>query len=76
MIDEEPGSQSSQPKSSKRAFPPLYKSAGDASVDRLAFVHILERLKVRTYLILLHLLSGFHLFFDRRKNALDGSIIM
>lgn len=31
---------------SGRTFPPLYSSAGDASMDRLAFFHILERLKV------------------------------
>lgn len=30
----------------RRTFPPLYVSAGDASADRLAFFHILERLKV------------------------------
>ncbi|KAF8269666.1 hypothetical protein EI94DRAFT_1724681, partial [Lactarius quietus] len=29
----------------KRHFPPLYKSSGDSSSDRLAFFHILERLK-------------------------------
>ncbi len=32
----------------KRHFPPLYKSSGDSSSDRLAFFHILERLKVST----------------------------
>ena len=31
---------------SKRTFPPLYVSQGDEAEDRLAFVHILERLKV------------------------------
>ncbi|TDL23743.1 HD domain-containing protein [Rickenella mellea] len=31
----------------KRVFPPLYKSRGDASVDRLAFFHVLERLKTQ-----------------------------
>ncbi|KAG1817087.1 uncharacterized protein BJ212DRAFT_1446699 [Suillus subaureus] len=29
----------------KRVFPPLYVSTGDASIDRLAFFHVLERLK-------------------------------
>jgi putative hydrolase of HD superfamily len=29
-----------------RVFPPLYKSSGDPVADRLAFFHILERLKV------------------------------
>ncbi|KAI0060664.1 HD domain-containing protein [Artomyces pyxidatus] len=33
--------------SSKRAFPPLYKSSGDESRDRLAFFHILEKLKTQ-----------------------------
>ena len=32
--------------SAKRVFPPLYESSGNASEDRLAFFHILERLKV------------------------------
>ncbi|KAH9893216.1 HD domain-containing protein [Cubamyces lactineus] len=32
---------------SKRVFPPLYVSSGDASADRLAFFHILERLKTQ-----------------------------
>ncbi|KAH9026355.1 hypothetical protein EDB85DRAFT_173309 [Lactarius pseudohatsudake] len=31
----------------KRHFPPLYKSSGDSSSDRLAFFHILERLKTQ-----------------------------
>ncbi|KAG2122612.1 HD domain-containing protein [Suillus cothurnatus] len=31
----------------KRVFPPLYVSTGDASVDRLAFFHVLERLKTQ-----------------------------
>ena len=31
----------------KRVFPPLYASSGSISQDRLAFFHILERLKVR-----------------------------
>lgn len=30
----------------KRIFPPLYKSSGDPASDRLAFFHVLERLKV------------------------------
>lgn len=33
--------------SSKRVFPPLYIATGDPSKDKLAFIHILERLKVR-----------------------------
>jgi putative hydrolase of HD superfamily len=38
-----------RPQNSTRIFPPLYKSTGDASRDRLAFVHILEQLKVSTH---------------------------
>lgn len=30
----------------KRQFPPLYQGTGDSATDRLAFFHILERLKV------------------------------
>ncbi|OSD05342.1 HD domain-containing protein [Trametes coccinea BRFM310] len=33
--------------SSPRTFPPLYVSSGDVSADRLAFFHILERLKTQ-----------------------------
>jgi putative hydrolase of HD superfamily len=29
-----------------RTFPPLYRSQGDEGADRLAFFHVLERLKV------------------------------
>ncbi|KAG9309879.1 hypothetical protein JVU11DRAFT_9908 [Chiua virens] len=29
----------------KRIFPPLYQPTGDAGIDRLAFFHVLERLK-------------------------------
>ncbi|KAF5362511.1 hypothetical protein D9756_002677 [Leucocoprinus leucothites] len=31
----------------KREFPPLYEGTGDQAVDRLAFFHILERLKTQ-----------------------------
>jgi hypothetical protein len=41
--------ESSRLQHSKRVFPPLYRSTGDASMDRLAFVHILEQLKVSTH---------------------------
>jgi len=34
-------------KSGKRIFPPLYVKTGDISKDRLAFIHILERLKTQ-----------------------------
>ena len=40
-------------KSDKRIFPPLYVQTGDISKDRLAFIHILERLKVKKKQILL-----------------------
>jgi hypothetical protein len=33
-------------KAQGRVFPPLYKSSGDPASDRLAFFHVLERLKV------------------------------
>ncbi|KIM44756.1 hypothetical protein M413DRAFT_67581 [Hebeloma cylindrosporum] len=35
------------PLSSKRIFPPLYVATGDSSRDKLAFIHILERLKTQ-----------------------------
>ncbi|KIJ55207.1 hypothetical protein M422DRAFT_23821 [Sphaerobolus stellatus SS14] len=31
----------------KRTFPPLYKKTGDQAADRLAFFHIIERLKTQ-----------------------------
>ena len=34
----------------RRTFPPLYQSSGDEAQDRLAFIHILERLKVSIHL--------------------------
>ena len=36
----------------KRVFPPLYVQTGDISKDRLAFIHILERLKVKADLVI------------------------
>ena len=39
----------------RRVFPPPYTATGNVSADRLAFFHVLERLKVgRTYLTLLY----------------------
>ena len=38
--------------SDKRVFPPLYVQTGDTSKDRLAFIHILERLKVNIQILL------------------------
>lgn len=34
---------------SKRVFEPLWVPTGDVSIDRLAFFHVLERLKVCIY---------------------------
>ncbi|KDR67713.1 hypothetical protein GALMADRAFT_273060 [Galerina marginata CBS 339.88] len=42
----QPASSSSLPKT-KRLFPPLYTPTGDALNDKLAFIHILERLKTQ-----------------------------
>jgi hypothetical protein len=59
--------------SSKRVFPPLYIATGDPSKDKLAFIHILERLKVRIILLYerLHRSHGYKL---RLKSELDGLI--
>ena len=38
-------------KSGNRIFPPLYVQTGDISKDRLAFIHVLERLKVKADLL-------------------------
>jgi hypothetical protein len=38
-------------KPQRRVFPPLYKSSGNLASDRLAFFHVLERLKVRLTII-------------------------
>ncbi|KAH6916327.1 HD domain-containing protein [Coprinopsis sp. MPI-PUGE-AT-0042] len=35
------------PDGSKRTFPPLYKSTGNPARDKLAFIHVLERLKTQ-----------------------------
>ncbi|KAF8993796.1 HD domain-containing protein [Cyathus striatus] len=40
-------SESSKAPEFKRTFPPLYNSSGNVSNDRLAFVHIIERLKTQ-----------------------------
>lgn len=56
-----------------RSFPPLYVSSGDVNIDRLAFFHILERLKVRFFFsIILKQLT----IWCRLRNALDGYITM
>lgn len=64
-------------KSDKRIFPPLYVQTGDISKDRLAFIHILERLKVRArYLILRLILKVLLRGLIRRKKEQDGLNIM
>jgi len=57
--------------SSKRVFPPLYIATGDPCKDKLAFIHILERLKVRIILLheRFHQSDGYKL---RLKSGLDG----
>ncbi|KZT70809.1 hypothetical protein DAEQUDRAFT_764378 [Daedalea quercina L-15889] len=40
-------SQVLRPTVGKRVFPPLYQSTGNVAADRLAFFHILERLKTQ-----------------------------
>jgi hypothetical protein len=39
-----------EPPALTRTFPPLYRSQGNTAADRLAFFHILERLKARSHL--------------------------
>jgi hypothetical protein len=56
----------------KRDFPPLYKSSGNVSSDRLAFFHILERLKVSASICITEAVRHFYC---RLKSGLDGSII-
>ena len=45
-VIESMGTAPSDSTSNKRVFPPLYVTTGNVSRDRLAFIHILERLKV------------------------------
>ena len=58
--------------SPKRVYPPPYKSSGSVSSDRLAFIHILERLKVSTSISIVEAVG--HLC-CRHKSGRDGSII-
>jgi hypothetical protein len=60
---------------SKRVFPPLYVQTGDISRDRLAFIHILERLKVKQiflFIAILRLIIKFYYAFwlDAEKNRM------
>jgi putative hydrolase of HD superfamily len=36
----------------QRVFPPLYEATGDKALDRLAFYHVLEKLKVGIFVSL------------------------
>ena len=60
--------------SGKRIFPPLYVQTGDISKDRLAFIHILERLKVKANLFYLFTIFTRWLiiknFIDSEKNGM------
>ena len=59
--------------SDKRVFPPLYVQTGDVSKDRLAFIHILERLKVKSrfcYLILRLIIKFYAFGLDAEKNRM------
>ena len=59
----------------RRIFPPLYKSSGDLASDRLAFFHVLERLKVCFH----HQRLGRPTIistYRRHRSERDGSITM
>ena len=60
-------------RSDKRVFPPLYVQTGDISKDRLAFIHILERLKVKSksgYIILRLIIKFFAFWLDAEENRM------
>jgi hypothetical protein len=60
-------------RSDKRVFPPLYVQTGDISKDRLQFIHILERLKVKSrscYLILRLIIKFYAFWLDAEKNRM------
>lgn len=60
----------------RRTFPPLYQSSGDDAQDRLAFFHILERLKVHmSTLAIKDRVYNLALFLHRHRNVLDGLIV-
>ena len=59
--------------SSKRVFPPLYVSSGDTAQDRLAFFHVLERLKVCH--VVTHLFQKRISYLDRLRKGPAGSTI-
>jgi len=52
-----------EPGQQTRVFPPLYNSSGDLVSDRLAFFHVLERLKVCSITIRVHDWVGSQLSF-------------
>jgi hypothetical protein len=61
--------------SSKRVFTPLYVATGDMSKDKLAFIHTLERLKVRIIILYESFRDAMEIIF-RLKSGLDGLITM
>lgn len=75
-----------EPGPQRRIFPPLYKSSGDPASDRLAFFHVLERLKVCSPSPPVHDLVGLqqycilrslrHVSHRRHRSERDGSITM
>ncbi|PPQ65026.1 hypothetical protein CVT24_008174 [Panaeolus cyanescens] len=70
-FDSTTNSTESSSTSSGRPFLPLYVPTGEVSKDRLAFIHILERLKVRLLRIRKYL-TYLTKINDRLKNARDG----
>jgi hypothetical protein len=78
-------SEKPDPGPQRRIFPPLYKSSGDLASDRLAFFHILERLKVclfhhHQFMVGLAYSICFCSFcrvsYRRHRSERDGSITM
>ena len=78
-------SEKPEPGPQRRIFPPLYKSSGDLASDRLAFFHVLERLKVclfhhHPFTIGLGLQYPFvhsvNVSYRRHRSVRDGSITM
>ena len=62
-------------KTGKRIFPPLYVQTGDVSKDRLAFIHVLERLKVKTDLFIYNsqvivIIKFYAFWLDAEKNRM------
>ena len=51
----------------KRVFPPFYNATGSIALDRLAFFHVLERLKVPSVF-----LSGFRISYASQTQKRTG----